>query len=173
MIRPELRVILRRWAEPLAAAAALLAALWLALRGGWFFAAIGLTLAAVVLVWGVGAIRRLRFAREIAAPGFVELDEGAIRYLGARMLGGEIALRDLSEIRLLRLNGAPFWRLKTLDGQALLVPLEAAGAERMADAFAVLPGLDMGTVAHALAQVDRDGPAVVPLWRRPAGSRVD
>lgn len=166
MIRPDLAQRLRPWAESLAALAAALVCLWIARLGGWFFGAIGLGGGAVALMWLIGALRRVRFARTIAAPGVVELDEGAIRYYGASALGKEIALRDLVEIRLLRLNGLVHWRLKSADGQALLIPLDAAGAPALADAFAALPNLDMGAIAAALAEVDRDGPSISTLWRR-------
>ncbi|MDO5633036.1 MAG: hypothetical protein Q4G22_14560 [Paracoccus sp. (in: a-proteobacteria)] len=165
MIRPDLIDRLRPWGESLAAIGAATACLWLARLGGWFFAALGLTGGAVALLWLIGALRRARFARPIAAPGVVEVDEGAIRYYGARMLGGEIALRSLTEIRLLVLDGDPHWRLKAADGQALLIPLDAAGAPALADAFAALPGVDMGAIAAAISQA-QSGP-MRTLWRRP------
>lgn len=167
MIRPELRDWIGRRAEALIAALAVAAGLWLALRGGWFFAALG---GLVMLVGGallVGAWRRLPFRRRVAAPGVVEVVEGAIRYYGATMLGGEIALRDLSEIRLLRLRGLGHWRLRSLSGEALLIPVDAAGADTLADAFTALPGLDMGAVSTALAHLADQSDAVRTVWRRP------
>ena len=43
-----------------------------------------------------------------------------IGYFGAggSVMGGYVALEDLSEIRLLNLSGVQYWRLKTADGQA-------------------------------------------------------
>lgn len=167
MIRPELRRWLSLHAEALAALAVVLAGLWLVLRGGWFFAILG---AAVLLVGAallIGAWRRLPFRRRIDAPGMVEIDEGAVRYYGAAVLGGEMALRDLTEIRLLRLRGHGHWRLRNLRGEALLIPVDAAGAEAMADAFTTLPGLDMGAVSAALAHVADQPDAVRTVWRRP------
>lgn len=164
MIRPELATALRRWAEPIWATGVTLAGLWLVGRGGWFFGLLGGLLAAVALIWLLAALRRSRFTRDIAAPGVVEIDEGAIRYLGASALGGQIALRELSEIRLMRLHGHAHWRLKSNSGEALLIPLEAAGAPALADAFAALPGIDMGAVAAALARIEQGGPAVISLW---------
>ncbi|TRW97401.1 hypothetical protein FNJ84_07750 [Paracoccus sp. M683] len=155
---------LSRWSEPLAALLAGLFCLWLVRLGGWFFAMLGLAGGVVALAWLVVALRRLPFRRAIAAPGMVEIDEGAIRYYGARLLGGEIALRDLSEIRLLTLRGQPYWRLKSTDAQALLIPLDAAGAASLADAFAALPGIRMGEIASAL---HHPGPATRTLWMRP------
>ena len=94
----------------------------------------------------------------------VELDEGAIRYLSPnRLLGGEISLRELAEIRLMRLNGRRHWRLKSTDGQALLIPVDSAGAEYLASAFAALPGIDMGQVSAALAP---DAPTIQTVWTR-------
>ncbi|AUH62849.1 hypothetical protein [Paracoccus zhejiangensis] len=164
MIRPELRQILRRWSEPLSAIGALLVSLWFLTLGGWFFGLIGLGGGFVSLAWLLAAIRRLPFRRDIGGPGVVEIDEGAIRYYGARLLGGEIALRDLSEIRLLPLQGRPHWRLKSTDAQALLIPLDAAGAAGLADAFAALPGIRMGEISAALNHPDA---AVRTLWVRP------
>ncbi len=81
-------------------------------------------------------------------------------------MGGQIALRELSEIRLLNINNRAYWRLKSGSGEALLVPLDAAGAEALADAFTSLPGLDMGRVSAAVTHA---GPAVRTLWVRQKG----
>ncbi|MFV0303162.1 MAG: hypothetical protein ACK5IP_20220 [Paracoccus sp. (in: a-proteobacteria)] len=164
MIRPELKRLLRRWSEPLAAITAALLGLWLLTLGGWFFGLIGLGLGFVALAWLLAALRRLPFRRDIGGPGMVEIDEGAIRYYGARLLGGEIALRDLNEIRLLPLQGRPHWRLKSSDAQALLIPLDAAGAAALADAFAALPGIRMGEISAALSHPDA---TIRTLWVRP------
>lgn len=165
-IRPEIRQWLSRWSEALIAAAVLLAGLWLMLRGGWFFGVVGLL---ALLVGGallMGAWQRMPFRRQITAPGVVEVEEGAIRYYAATALGGQIALRDLTEIRLLRLRGHGHWRLRNAAGEALLIPADAAGADVLADAFTALPGLDMGTVSSALAHVAEQPDAMRVVWRR-------
>ena len=167
VIRADLRDRASRWSESVVAAAILLAGLWLALRGGWFFALLGGLVVLVGLSLLIGAVRRLPFRRRIEAPGLVEVDEGAIRYYGAAVLGGEIALRDLVEIRLLRLKGRGHWRLRSTTGEALLVPVDAAGSETLADAFTALPGLDMGGISAALAHVADQPDAVRTVWRRP------
>lgn len=167
MIRPALRDQLGRHAELIVFAALTLAALWLALRGGWFFAVVGGGGALVAGSLALGALRRTPFRRAVAAPGLVEIVEGAVRYYGATDRGGEIPLRDLVEIRLLRLEGRAHWRLRSQDGQALLIPADAAGAGALADAFTALPGLDMGAVSAALAQVARQQDAMRTVWRRP------
>jgi len=166
MIRPEIRDWLKRWSETLVAGGVLVFGLWLATWGGWFFAAIGLLVALVGVSLSIGAWRRMPFRRQIDAPGVVEVEEGAIRYFGAAALGGEIALRDLTEIRLLRLQGRGHWRLRNQQGEALLIPIDAAGAASLADAFTSLPGLKMGAVSNALAHVAEQRDAVSVLWRR-------
>ncbi len=170
MIRPELQQAFRPWAETVAALAAVGFGLWLFWLGGWIFWPLGALIALASGLWALDARRRMRFRSRATAPGAVELDEGAIRYLSPDLvLGGEIALRDLSEIRLLRLNGRTHWRLKSADGQALLIPVDAAGAERLASGFATLPGADLGRIAAAL---NADGPAVQTLWSRPGEHRL-
>lgn len=166
MIRPELRAHLIRQREAYVAALALAASLWIGTRGGWVLAAMGLCLAALAAGWLVLALRRARFARPVSDPGVVDLDEGRIGYwgIGGSVLGGTMALEDLVEIRLLILKDSQFWRLKSRDGQALLVPVAAAGSEKLFDAFAGLPGIDMGAMAAAL---DRRLTAQ-SLWRRPS-----
>lgn len=168
MIRPEIRAWLSRWVEILIAGGIFISGCWLALLGGWFFAAVGGLVILVGAALFIGARRRMPFRREIGASGIVEIDEGAIRYYGATALGGEIALHDLIEIRLLRLRGQGHWRLRNDNGEALLIPVDAAGADRLADVFNTLPGLDMGMVSAALAGVAKQHDAMRVLWRRPA-----
>ena len=149
MIRPEARALLDRWSEPAMGAMVLAMGLWVATRGGWLLAAVGSAVAALGAAWLILGLRRMRFQGADDAPGLVELDEGRITYLGPRM-GGSISLPDLAEIRLLTLRGRRVWRLKQGDGQALLVPLDAAGAAALFDAFSALPGLSSADLVTAL-----------------------
>tara|TARA_R110002096_G_scaffold47539_66_gene126964 strand:+ start:3965 stop:4543 length:579 start_codon:yes stop_codon:yes gene_type:complete len=149
-IRPEARATLWRLREIFVAAAVALAGLWLALLGGLFLLAVGglvIALAAGVALLG---LRRLRFAQIGVAPGVVEVDEGQISYLGPAF-GGSISVPELVELRLLTAGGRRMWRLKQADGQALLIPVEAVGADRLFDAFSALPGLDTQDLVKALA----------------------
>ena len=65
-------------------------------------------------------------------------------------VGGFLSLQDVVELRLLSLRGRRLWRLKQSDGQALLIPVDAKGAERLFDAFANLPGMDSAALVAAL-----------------------
>ncbi len=161
LIRPEVRALFLRWREVIAALAAGLGALWLMSLGGWLMQGLGGIVLALSLGWGVIALRRVRFLRGVAAPGIVEVDEGQVGYYGPSF-GGFVALADLTELRLTEIGGARQWRLRTASGEVLLVPVDAAGAEKLYDAFAALPGIDMAALAAAL---DR-GVGTLPLWKR-------
>ena len=162
LLRPAVRAGMHRWREVIAAAGAALAGLWLIGLGGWLLVPVGAVVVAAALGWGLVALRRLRFARAVSAPGVVEVDEGQIGYFGPTF-GGGVALDEIQEIRLTVFHGAGQWRLRTLDGQVLLIPVAAAGAERLYDAFAALPGADTARIAAALAR----GVTTLPLWQRP------
>ncbi len=161
LIRPELTHRLHRWREVLAAAAVALAGLWVANLGGWLLGPLGLALAALAAGWALLAARRLRFGGAPGAPGLVELDEGRLRYLHP-VAGGEISLNDLAELRLLRLRDRPVWGLRDLSGQRLLVPLDAAGAGALFDAFAALPGLSSADLVAALGPEGAANPGNLP-----------
>lgn len=150
MIRPEALAALRRWREVILAAILAGAGLWLALGGGPVLLGAGLALVGLAAAWALSAWRRLRFAQDIAAPGLVEVIEGEVRYYGPS-IGGAVSLSDLVELRLVTLRGRRLWRLKQRDGQALLIPVDAAGAAALYDGFTSLPGLDMAAVLAALA----------------------
>ncbi len=165
-LRPAAAALVTRWAEVAIAGLAMAAGLWLMARGGWVLVALGGVLLFLAAQWAWIAWRRLRFARPLAAPGLVEVDEGAIRYLAPRggVLGGAVSLREVAALRLIRVSGGRLWQIKDSAGQMLLIPVDAKGAEALFDAFATLPGIDMGAVLRALD--DPAGPGLHLLWRR-------
>lgn len=168
-LRPEVRERLERWSEPALGAAVLVLGLWTATRGGWLLAAGGGVVAALGAGWLVLGLRRMRFRGQGDAPGLVELDESRITYMGPQ-IGGSISLNELIEIRLLSLRGRRAWRLRQADGQVLLVPLDAAGAEMLFDAFSSLPGLSSAVLVDAL---EGDTPATgQSLPARDGGDRL-
>ncbi len=176
MIRPELRAALYRLREVLFALVLGGLGLWLAALGGLLLIPTGLAVLGIAAVLGVTAWRRLRFSQAIDAPGLVEVDEGQIGYMGPS-IGGYVSLPELVEIRLLTLRGRRVWRLKQADGQAVLVPVDANGAERLFDAFSTLPGMDQSALVAALeptapalagraATPALAGPEMKVIWRR-------
>jgi hypothetical protein len=164
LIRDEVRAMLRRHSEVIAAGVAAAAGLWLAAQGGWLLLPLGLVMAGLAGLWAVQAWWRLRFRQVVAAPGVVELDEGQIGYL-APGFGGFVTLHELIELRLIRVHGARVWRLKQADGQALLIPVAATGSDRLFDAFAALPGLRPQALVAAIEAPDAEDRLV---WRRGA-----
>jgi hypothetical protein len=180
MIRADLLQAARRWREVIAAGGVAAIGVWLIWLGGYLLMPLGLAVLAFAATWVVSALRRIRFAQGVAAPGIVEVIEGQVGYFGPAA-GGHVALQDLDELRLMTLQGRRLWRLKQADGQALLIPVDAAGAERLFDAFGSLPGIDMAALVAALglppvagqgglpalrSHAPAMGPAVLVLWRR-------
>ena len=179
MIRPEVTALAQRYREMIAAAIPAVLGLWLVRLGGLLLAPIGTVMIALSVARAVMAWRRIRFAQPTEAPGVVEVDEAQIGYLGPTS-GGFVSIVELVELRLLTLRGRRLWRLKQADGQALLIPVDAAGAERLFDAFASLPGMDSGALVAALtpdrATPDHNGALTLAgetrtIWRR-AGKGV-
>ena len=163
-LRPEAVAALRRWREPAAAAAVAAAGLWVVSFGGPFFAVLGGAAVAVGAGLGLIALRRMRFSRAVGAPGLVEVVEGQIGYFGP-VHGGYAALAELTEIVLMSHRGQRAWRLRQADGAVLFIPVAAAGAEALFDAFAGLPGLE----THALlAALDAPPETARIVWRRRA-----
>lgn len=161
MIRPELKVALRRWREVIAAVGLALFGAWLIALGGWLLGPLGIGLVLLAAAWGLVALRRLRFLRGISAPGVVEVIEGQVGYYGPSF-GGFVALADVTELRVIDLAGKRQWRLRTRGAEVLMIPVDAAGADRLYDAFAALPGIDMAAVTAAL---DDTAPPL-RLWKR-------
>lgn len=173
MIRPEVSAMLRRLREVIAGAGVALSGLWMATGPGWVWPGVGLALTLAGAGWALLAWRRQRFVQDVTAPGMVEVDEGQVGYLGPAF-GGFVALPDVVELRLLTMRGRRLWRLKQSDGQALLIPVDAAGADRLYDAFASLPGMDTASLVSALNPGTPGGGTALAadaatrvIWRRP------
>jgi hypothetical protein len=167
LIRNDILAAAHRWREVIAAGAVALAGAWLMRLGGYLLFPLGALVLGLAAVWAVQAARRLRFVQDVDAPGLVEVDEGQVGYL-CPTSGGYVALPDMVELRVIEVHGKRLWRLKQADGQALLIPVAAAGGEKLFDAFAALPGMDM----QALVTAAGDGAARVVWQRGQAGLRV-
>jgi hypothetical protein len=164
LIRDDVLAAARRGREVIAAGIVALGGLWLIWLGGYLLFPVGVVILGTCAVWAKQSWRRLRFSQDLAAPGVVEVDEGQVGYLGPAF-GGFVALPDMVELRILTVQGQRLWRLKQDDGQALLIPVSAAGADRLFDVFASLPGMDSQTLVEAA------GGRIVDsvIWRRGRG----
>lgn len=177
--RPEVTDLIWRGREVIWALLVVAAGVWLIGLGGYVLVPLGLIVAAIGATLALTAWRRMRFQQATGAPGLVELDEAQVAYMGPE-IGGFLSLEELVELRILSLRGRRMWRLKQSDGQALLIPVDAQGSERLFDAFASLPGMDSGALVAALERGSAmpSGPGNISLaaetrviWRR-GGSGV-
>jgi hypothetical protein len=161
LIRPEIARRAHRWREVIAAGLVAMAGLWIATRGGWLLGPVGGLVMALGAGMGWMGWRRLRFARAPSAPGVVDIDEGQIGWFGPG-IGGFVSLSDLADMGLVTVAGLRCWRFRQTDGQTLLIPVAAQGADRLYDALTALPGIDG---ASLLAALDRATDTPV-IWRR-------
>lgn len=163
--RPEAKAALWRWREVLAGGAIALLGLWWLLGPGQLLVlpAIALLIAGVALVW-VG-VQRARFRSGGKGPGSVSIDEGQITYYGP-LTGGMIALREMTELTLDKTLFPTHWRLRQPGQPALLIPVNAEGAEALFDAFATLSGLRTERMLHALQGAEKHA---IVIWQRRPG----
>ncbi len=156
------------------------AIVWTALTGlGLYLVALGLSpLAPVLLGFGlmvtftglallVSVLQRLAFRVETPGEGLVEIDEGRISYFGPRA-GGSVGLTALLRVEIasrphLLTDSGFAWILTAEDGSRLVIPLGAAGADRLPDALSPLPGLHLAAGAAALAG---NRPGTTLIWER-------
>lgn len=171
-LRPGAVAALRRWAETGA---------WAALGTGgalWLFAAAGLAspwreglalaaLAAGLLLARSAALAALG-ARAARAPGVVSVAERRVAYFGPHQ-GGFVSLDEIAAIELWAADPAHWrheaeWVLRPPAPEpALIVPVSAAGAGGLIDAFAALPGF---SPERALAALRAPEGATVAIWAR-------
>lgn len=163
MMRPEISALLARYGETLIACGMVGVGLWIFTAPGPVLSGFGGLLALASAGWAVAALRRARFHSEEEAPGVVDVVEGAIRYLGP-VSGGAVALSELVAVDVLLVGGTQrCWRLRQADGQAVLIPMGAAGADRLHDVFSALPGLREADLSAALRH---GGEGARRVWRR-------
>lgn len=161
-LRPGAAALLRKWREVLAALAVIALGLWIAASPGPFVQGFGWVLAAAGAAFLIPAARRARFAASGEAPGVVRVDERRILYMGP-VHGGAVALDELDHLSIRRLeDGRAAWILVERDNM-LAIPVEAAGAGALFDAFTALPGLSAQAL---LAARDGSTPGTTRLWSR-------
>jgi len=163
-VRPEATAALWRWREVLVGGAlAVLGLWWLAGPGGL------LGLLAPVLLVAAGALivvglQRGRFRGAGGGLGTVQVDEGQVTYFGP-LSGGAISMREMQRLMLDGAQRPAHWRLEQYGHPAVMIPVDAEGADALFDAFAALPGLK---TEHMLAQLRAAPAAPVVIWERNA-----
>ena len=160
--RPEVLVLLRRWAEVIVAIAVLGLGLWIAARPGPVVQGFGYVLAAFAAIALIPAVRRARFATDGDGPGIVQVIEGRILYMGP-VGGGAISVAEMTSLSLRHDRGGQVAWVLVEPGHMLVIPVNAAGAEALFDAFTTLPGLGAARILAA-RQSPHEGTRT--LWRR-------
>ncbi|MFW5641652.1 MAG: hypothetical protein ACOCY0_02695 [Roseicyclus sp.] len=161
-LRPGAVAALRKWREVLAALGLVALGLWIAAFPGPVVQGFGWVLVAVGTAVLIPASRRARFAASGEAPGVVNVVERRILYMGPTH-GGAVALDDIDHLSIRRMeDGRAAWILVENDS-VLAIPVEAAGAEALFDAFTALPGLSAKAL---LAARDASRPGTTRLWSR-------
>jgi len=157
LLRPAARAALRRWREALIGLAVTLLGLWWA-SGYGLLKWVGVAVALGGIALTASGIQRGRFRQGAGGPGVVELVEGQLGYFGPTT-GGIVAVQ---EIRRVSQHGRA-WVIEGGDGTTLEIPFDAEGAERLFDAFAMLPGLDMHRIVKS---AEGPGRGAELLWTR-------
>ena len=138
-IRPEVRELLTRWSEVIAATLIMLVGLWFLFADQWIWQGLGLIIALIGAILGFAAWRRTRFAALVAGPGLVEVDERQISYF-APYEGGAVSIDMLARVTAVApvKGGGPddlTWVLEEDGGVTLTIPNAASGAQHLFDAF--------------------------------------
>lgn len=160
MIRPELVVAFRKYADLLIGAGLVCAGIFGLIADPLIWKAIG-TIACLVggsLLWT--SLPRALLRNEGQGPGIVEVDEGQIRYL-APYGGGVVAVENLVRVTIVTSDQGPaaddlHWILEEDAGERLLIPNGASGAESLFNALAALEGVDYMAVTRAMGQTAND-----------------
>ena len=149
MIRPQAQQSLWLWRE------VLVGALLFALGAWWFFTSFGIMVWLSVIISIVGVVisvlgyQRAKFFTGSDGPGVVEIQEGQISYLGP-ITGGALAYSDLTKVELISVSHKRHWRLSHTGGLAVIIPVDAQGADQLFDVFASLSGVQTSKMLSAL-----------------------
>ncbi|MBW4707218.1 hypothetical protein KX928_05400 [Roseobacter sp. YSTF-M11] len=164
MIRPEAKAQLIKWREVLIGGVIAVTGIWWLVGPGRLLVlpAVGFILGGAALIW-LG-IQRARFRSGGQGPGSVQVDEGQITYFGP-LTGGAVALRELAKVTLDKSLFPAHWRLDQPGHPALLIPVNAEGADALFDAFATLSDLRTEKMLSALQE---PGKQPIVIWQREA-----
>jgi hypothetical protein len=167
-VRPEAMDALRRWREVLVGVIAIVIGLWWVFGPGRLLTMPGAALiaAGVALLW-VG-VQRGRFRSSGGGAGAVQVDEGQVTYFGP-LTGGAIALRELQTLILRKSLRPDHWQLDQPGHPPLLIPVNAAGADTLFDAFATLPGLRTERMLEAMRT---QSAADIVIWEKDPSIRA-
>tara|TARA_B110000977_G_C10873589_1_gene414629 strand:- start:124 stop:648 length:525 start_codon:yes stop_codon:yes gene_type:complete len=160
--RPEAKAVLWRWREVLVGVGLALFGLWWIIGPGLLLALPGWAFVLGGIALGLVGAQRGRFRGAGDGLGAVQVDEGQIAYFGP-LTGGVVALAALERLSLDRTASPAHWRLDAPEQAPVMIPVNAAGADALFDAFSKLPGLRTERMLSELRA--QRGHAVV-IWER-------
>ena len=164
MIRPEAAAALVRWRGALIGAGVLALGLWWGVfTGGGLLQWVGYAVILIGVALIFSGVQKARFRTGQDSPGIVRVVEGRIEYFGP-LSGGIVALDDLERLTLDPTASPQQWLLHRPGEPPIAIPLGAAGADALFDAFVTLPGL---RTEHMLRQM-REARGPVTIWQHPA-----
>ena len=99
---------------------------------------LGYPLSLIGLALGFSAIQRFRFHRNSEGMGIIHFVEGQITYFGPDG-GGLVSVGDITRIKLQEQETDSTWIIEQPANPALHIPTNAKGADRLFDAFVLLP----------------------------------
>lgn len=99
---------------------------------------VGYPVTFIGITLGYSTIQRLRFHRNNEGQGIVHFVEGQITYFGPES-GGIVAAGDITRVVLRRIGLENVWVIEQPAQPALVIPTNAQGADRLFDAFVLLP----------------------------------
>ncbi|MEM9698117.1 MAG: hypothetical protein AAF943_04935 [Pseudomonadota bacterium] len=154
--------MLTRWREVLIGLALACGGIYVALGSGPLLAMLSYAVSAggIILTW-LG-VQRGRFRGADGGAGVVQVDEGQVTYFGP-LSGGAVALREMESLILDGTMHPAHWQLIQPGQDPLTIPVDAAGAEALFDAFTSLPGLKTERMLGSLQQTP---PQAVVIWHR-------
>ncbi|WP_299412763.1 hypothetical protein [uncultured Sulfitobacter sp.] len=160
--RPEAKAALWRWREVVLAVGLAALGLWWIIGPGRLLAIPGWAFVIGAAALTVIGVQRARFRGKDDGVGAVQVDEGQIAYFGP-LTGGVVSLTALERLSLDATSQPPHWRLDAPEQAAVLIPVNAAGADALFDAFATLPGL---RTERMLAELGTRRAHAVVIWER-------
>ena len=167
-IRPEAQAALWRWREVIVGAFLVILGVWWIVGPGGLMAAVGAIATCVGIGLCIIGTQRTRFRGARGGLGSVDVDEGQVIYFGP-MTGGAVALRDMTELALLRTGVTAHWRLSA-GKETVFIPINADGSDALFDAFSTLPGLKTERMLSILKQEQAHDTVI---WSRSPVRAVD
>jgi len=163
-LRPDARATLWRWRDVIGAGIVILLGFW------WLEVANGLVrwlgYMAILLgaTWAYAGFQRALFRQGAGGPGIVSVIERKLAYFGP-LTGGTFDLADITSLSLDPTAKPAHWIVTGPNLQTLEIPVNAAGADALFDAFATLPGIRTQKLLDAQT---RTPDARIVIWQRNA-----